>query len=91
MSSDRDVVIVEGVRTPFVKSDTKFREIHPAEHFADRRHNQVIDCGGDNFAKSRANDNAHSKINHIAFYRKLLKFLKNLFQFLVSFLYKLLH
>lgn len=31
MSSDRDVVIVEGVRTPFVKSDTKFKDIHPAE------------------------------------------------------------
>ncbi len=31
MTSDRDVVIVEGVRTPFVKSDTKFRDIHPAE------------------------------------------------------------
>jgi len=31
MSSDRDVVIVEGVRTPFVKADGKFKEIHPAE------------------------------------------------------------
>lgn len=31
MSNDRDVVIVEGVRTPFVKSDTKFKDVHPAE------------------------------------------------------------
>jgi acetyl-CoA acyltransferase len=31
MSSERDVVLVEGVRTPFVKSDTKFKDIHPAE------------------------------------------------------------
>lgn len=29
--SDRDVVIVEGVRTPFAKSGTKFAKIHPAE------------------------------------------------------------
>ncbi|MGE0529044.1 MAG: acetyl-CoA C-acyltransferase [Bdellovibrionales bacterium] len=28
---DRDVVLVEGVRTPFVKSDTKFKDVHPAE------------------------------------------------------------
>lgn len=31
MASDRDVVLVEGVRTPFVKSDTKFKDVHPAE------------------------------------------------------------
>lgn len=31
MASDRDVVLVEGVRTPFVKSDTKFRDVHPSE------------------------------------------------------------
>jgi acetyl-CoA acyltransferase len=31
MANDRDVVLVEGVRTPFVKSDTKFKEVHPAE------------------------------------------------------------
>lgn len=31
MASDRDVVLIEGVRTPFVKSDTKFRDVHPAE------------------------------------------------------------
>lgn len=31
MTSDRDVVIVEGVRTPFAKADTKLRDIHPAE------------------------------------------------------------
>lgn len=31
MSNDRDVVLVEGVRTPFVKSDTKFKDVHPAE------------------------------------------------------------
>lgn len=29
--SDRDVVIVEGVRTPFAKSGTKFAKVHPAE------------------------------------------------------------
>jgi acetyl-CoA acyltransferase len=29
--NDRDVVIVEGVRTPFAKSGTKFKSIHPAE------------------------------------------------------------
>lgn len=31
MANDRDVVLVEGVRTPFVKSDTKFKDVHPAE------------------------------------------------------------
>ncbi|MBX3021273.1 MAG: thiolase family protein [Bdellovibrionales bacterium] len=31
MAQDRDVVLVEGVRTPFVKSDTKFKDVHPAE------------------------------------------------------------
>jgi acetyl-CoA acyltransferase len=31
MASDRDVVLVEGVRTPFVKSESKFKEVHPAE------------------------------------------------------------
>ncbi len=31
MSSARDVVIVEGVRTPFAKSGTKFKDVHPAE------------------------------------------------------------
>lgn len=31
MSSDRDVVIVEGVRTPFAKADTKLKDVHPAE------------------------------------------------------------
>ncbi len=31
MASDRDVVLVEGVRTPFAKSDTKLKEVHPAE------------------------------------------------------------
>lgn len=31
MQADRDVVIVEGVRTPFAKSDTKLKDIHPAE------------------------------------------------------------
>ena len=29
--NDRDVVLVEGVRTPFVKSDSKFKDVHPAE------------------------------------------------------------
>src|SRR6185312_4951640 len=31
MASDRDVVLVEGVRTPFAKAGTKFKDIHPAE------------------------------------------------------------
>ena len=31
MANDRDVVLVEGVRTPFVKSDTKLKDVHPAE------------------------------------------------------------
>jgi len=31
MANDRDVVLIEGVRTPFVKSDTKFKDVHPAE------------------------------------------------------------
>src|SRR4051812_29236802 len=31
MANDRDVVLVEGVRTPFVKSDGKFKDVHPAE------------------------------------------------------------
>ncbi|MEK7358046.1 MAG: thiolase family protein [Bdellovibrionota bacterium] len=30
-ASNRDVVIVEGVRTPFAKSDTKLKNVHPAE------------------------------------------------------------
>lgn len=29
--SDRDVVIVEGLRTPFAKSGTKLKKVHPAE------------------------------------------------------------
>lgn len=29
--SDRDVVIVEGVRTPFAKAGTKLKSVHPAE------------------------------------------------------------
>lgn len=29
--SQQDVVLVEGVRTPFAKSDTKFKDVHPAE------------------------------------------------------------
>lgn len=29
--SDRDVVLVDGVRTPFAKAGTELREIHPAE------------------------------------------------------------
>lgn len=31
MSNDRDVVLVEGVRTPFAKADTKLKDVHPAE------------------------------------------------------------
>ncbi len=31
MADDRDVVIVEGVRTPFAKADTKLKTVHPAE------------------------------------------------------------
>ncbi|MBL7671188.1 MAG: thiolase family protein [Bdellovibrionaceae bacterium] len=31
MKSPRDVVIVEGVRTPFAKSGTKLKKVHPAE------------------------------------------------------------
>lgn len=31
MSGDRDVVLVEGVRTPFAKADTKLKDVHPAE------------------------------------------------------------
>ncbi len=31
MSNDRDVVIVEGVRTPFAKAGTKLKDVHPAE------------------------------------------------------------
>lgn len=31
MKSDRDVVIVEGVRTPFAKAGTKLRTVHPAD------------------------------------------------------------
>lgn len=31
MSSDRDVVIVDGLRTPFAKSGTKLAKVHPAE------------------------------------------------------------
>lgn len=29
--SNRDVVLVEGVRTPFAKADTKLKSVHPAE------------------------------------------------------------
>jgi acetyl-CoA acyltransferase len=29
--SQRDVVIVDGIRTPFAKSDTKLKNVHPAE------------------------------------------------------------
>tara|TARA_Y100001935_G_C17308986_1_gene514402 strand:+ start:2695 stop:4218 length:1524 start_codon:yes stop_codon:yes gene_type:complete len=29
--SDRDVVLVEGVRTPFAKAGTKLKDVHPAE------------------------------------------------------------
>jgi acetyl-CoA acetyltransferase len=28
MKSERDVVIVDGVRTPFVKSGTNFKNVH---------------------------------------------------------------
>lgn len=31
MKSPRDVVIVEGLRTPFAKSGTKLKDVHPAE------------------------------------------------------------
>lgn len=31
MANDRDVVLVEGVRTPFAKADTKLKDVHPAE------------------------------------------------------------
>lgn len=31
MTSDRDVVLVEGVRTPFAKAGSKLKDIHPAE------------------------------------------------------------
>ncbi len=31
MSSDQDVVIVEGVRTPFVKAGAQLKDVHPAE------------------------------------------------------------
>jgi len=31
MKSPRDVVLVEGVRTPFAKSATKLKNVHPAE------------------------------------------------------------
>lgn len=31
MASDRDVVLVEGVRTPFAKAGSKLKDIHPAE------------------------------------------------------------
>ncbi len=31
MSNPRDVVIIDGVRTPFAKSGTKLKKIHPAE------------------------------------------------------------
>src|SRR5665213_1090794 len=31
MASERDVVLVEGVRTPFAKAGTKLKDIHPAE------------------------------------------------------------
>jgi acetyl-CoA acetyltransferase family protein len=31
MASDRDVVLVEGVRTPFAKAGTKLKDVHPAE------------------------------------------------------------
>jgi acetyl-CoA acyltransferase len=30
-TNDRDVVIVEGIRTPFAKADTKLKTVHPAE------------------------------------------------------------
>ena len=31
MKSDRDVVLIEGVRTPFTKAGTKLKDVHPAE------------------------------------------------------------
>src|SRR5688500_18545440 len=31
MKSPRDVVLVEGVRTPFAKAGTKLKKVHPAE------------------------------------------------------------
>jgi len=31
MASDRDVVLVEGVRTPFAKAGSKLKDVHPAE------------------------------------------------------------
>ena len=31
MDNNRDVVLVDGIRTPFAKADTKLKDIHPAE------------------------------------------------------------
>ncbi|MCB0414817.1 MAG: acetyl-CoA C-acyltransferase, partial [Bdellovibrionales bacterium] len=31
MASPRDVVIIEGVRTPFAKAGSDLKDIHPAE------------------------------------------------------------
>jgi acetyl-CoA acyltransferase len=31
MATDRDVVLVEGVRTPFAKAGTKLKDVHPSE------------------------------------------------------------
>lgn len=56
-----------------VETDEQIAEINIAQQHTDRRHNNIIYDGGDDFAKSAADDNADSHIHDVAAHSKFFK------------------
>src|ERR1700676_2600397 len=54
-------------------------KIYMPEQFADRRHDDVLHQRRHHFSESRADNNAHRKINYIPAHRKSFKFLEHIY------------
>ena len=48
----------------------EIRKVEVANERGHDRHDQVVDCGIDDFSEGGANDDTHCQINHIAAYGK---------------------
>src|SRR4029077_18574775 len=58
-----------------VEVDEEVGEIHAAHDLANRRHDNVVDHGGDDFAEGHSNNHAHGEVHNVALEGELFEFL----------------
>ncbi len=69
----------QGVVTALAQVQEQTGKIHAAHGQADRRHQNVVDEGTDDFAECAADDDAHRHIDHVASHGEVSEFFKHYF------------